>query len=78
MAPLLPQLEKFSTRNPEDSGLYMKPTSQQKYAKTEKGKAALTRAQKKYDDENIEKRRIQKREYMRRKRAENPGYCKWK
>ena len=69
---------KFSTRNLERSGLYMKTTSQQKYIKTDKGKAALTRAQKKYDEENLEKRRMQKREYMRRKRAENPSYCKWK
>ena len=42
--------------------------SQQKYAKTKKGKKAITRAQKKYDEGNIEKRRAQKREYMRRKR----------
>ena len=33
---------------------------------------------KKYDNNNVEKRREQKREYMRRKRAENPNYCKWK
>ena len=56
----------------------MKNKAQEKYAKTEKGKNALTRAQKKYDEENAEKRREQKRDYMRRKRAENPNYCKWK
>ena len=51
---------------------------QRKYAETEKGKAARARARKKYDDENLERRREQKREYMRRKRAKNPNYCKWK
>ena len=56
----------------------MKNKAQEKYVKTEKGKEALTRAQKKYDEENAEKRREQKREYMRRKRAENPNYRKWK
>lgn len=52
--------------------------SQKKYQKSEKGKRATKKAQKKYDEENLEKRRIQKREYMRRKRSENPNYCKWK
>ena len=51
---------------------------QKKYSKSEKGKKAQSRAQKKYDEENREKRRAQKRDYMRRKRAENPNYCKWK
>lgn len=51
---------------------------QNKYHKTQKGKEALNRAQKKYDEKDIEKRRTQKRDYMRRKRAENPNYCKWK
>jgi len=51
---------------------------QSKYKKTNKGKAAQSRAQKKYDSENLEKRRAQKRDYMRRKRAKNPNYCKWK
>jgi hypothetical protein len=56
----------------------MKTTPQQKYLSTDKGKQARARAQKKYDSENLEKRRAQKRDYMRRKRAENPNYCKWK
>ena len=60
------------------SGLYMSDSYQKKYSQTEKGKAAQSRAQKKYDEENREKRRAQKRDYMRRKRAENPNYCKWK
>lgn len=51
---------------------------QKKYIESEKGKAVQKKAQKKYDEENIERRREQKREYMRRKRAENPSYCKWK
>ena len=49
-----------------------------KYINSPKGKIARTRAQKKYDDDNREKRREQKRDYMRRKREENPNYCKWK
>ena len=56
----------------------MKNKAQEKYVKTEKGKEALTRAQKKYDEENLEKRRLQKRDYMRRKRREDPNYGKWK
>ena len=51
---------------------------QKKYAQSDKGKQAQKKAQKKYDEKNLEKRREQKREYMRRKRAENPNYCKWK
>ena len=49
-----------------------------KYFKTKKGGEALKRARKAYDERDIERRREQKREYMRRKRAENPNYCKWK
>lgn len=56
----------------------MKSSSQKKYFKTEKGKQSLSKAQKKYDSENSEKRKEQKRNYMRRKRSENPNYCKWK
>lgn len=56
----------------------MKDSPQKKYLKTEKGKQAQSKAQKKYDEQNLEKRRAQKREYMRRKRSENPNYCKWK
>ena len=56
----------------------MKNLAQDKYVQTPKGKAARARAQEKYDDTNKEKRRVQKREYMRRKRRENPSYCKWK
>jgi len=51
---------------------------QKKYSKTEKGKSSIKKAQKKYDEADIERRRAQKRDYMRRKRAENPNYCKWK
>jgi len=56
----------------------MSDTPQQRYSKSPKGKKAHSRAQKKYDDKDKESRRAQKREYMRRKRAENPSYCKWK
>lgn len=56
----------------------MKNAAQKKYLQTDKGKEALTRAQKKYDDENADKRRQQKRDYMRRKREADPNYCKWK
>tara|TARA_Y100000361_G_C11161538_1_gene347728 strand:- start:7917 stop:8084 length:168 start_codon:yes stop_codon:yes gene_type:complete len=52
--------------------------SQKKYANTDKGKKAAKRAQEKYDKSDIDRRREQKRNYMRRKRAENPNYCKWK
>lgn len=51
---------------------------QKKYSKTSKGQSALKKAREKYDEEHTEKRRIQKREYMRRKRREDPNYCKWK
>ena len=51
---------------------------QSKYRNSEKGKKAIQKARDKYEDENKEKRRIQKREYMRRKRREDPNYCKWK
>ena len=40
----------------------------EKYFKTKKGKKALIRARKKYDRKDPERRRRQKREYMRRKR----------
>ncbi len=51
---------------------------QKKYLDTEKGKEAQDKARKKYDDADIERRRAQKREYMRRKRLQDPNYCKWK
>ena len=51
---------------------------QKKYSQTEKGKEAIEKARKKYDSKNPEKRRLQKKEYMRRKRQKDPNYCKWK
>jgi|TARA_R110002167_G_scaffold71621_2_gene201947 hypothetical protein len=51
---------------------------QKKYSQTEKGKDAIEKARKKYDNKNPEKRRLQKKEYMRRKRQKDPNYCKWK
>ena len=56
----------------------MKEDPQSRYLKTDKGRQARVRAQKKYDSAHQEKRRQQKRDYMRRKRLENPNYCKWK
>jgi hypothetical protein len=51
---------------------------QKKYAQSEKGKEAQAKARRKYDDADIQRRRQQKREYMQRKRAHDPNYCKWK
>lgn len=39
---------------------------------------AQRKAQEKYDKRDLTRRRQQKREYMRRKRKENPNYCRWK
>ena len=51
---------------------------QKKYSQSPKGEKAIQRARETYDKRDIEKRRKQKREYMRRKREIDPGYCKWK
>jgi len=53
-----------------------KETSYEK--KQYKTTEAQRKAQKKYDESDISRRRAQKRDYMRRKRLENPNYCKWK
>ena len=45
---------------------------QKKYTQTPKGKEALRRARKGYDERDPERRRTQKRDYMRRKRTEDP------
>lgn len=52
--------------------------AQKKYSKTEKGQKALKKARKKYDESDIERRRRQKREYMRRKRLEEPACWRYK
>jgi len=49
-----------------------------KYFKTGKGKKALKRARKAYDVRDPERRRQQKRDYMRRKREKNPDAWKYK
>jgi hypothetical protein len=49
-----------------------------KYFKTIKGKKALQKARKAYDSRDPERRRQQKRDYMRRKREENPDIWKYK
>jgi|TARA_Y100000310_G_C20178434_1_gene576960 hypothetical protein len=46
--------------------------TQKKYFRTKKGKKALKKARKMYDAADPERRRKQKREYMRKKRRENP------
>mgnify|MGYP001278793159 CR=1 FL=1 len=46
--------------------------SQRKYLKTKNGEKALKKARKKYDVSDPERRRAQKRDYMRRKRQEDP------
>jgi hypothetical protein len=50
----------------------MKNESQDRYFKSKKGKRALKKARDKYDGSNPEKRRQQKRDYMRRIRAKDP------
>ena len=45
-----------------------KGSSQKKYFETDKGRAALKRARKAYDERDPDRRRKQKRDYMRRKR----------
>ena len=50
-----------------------KLTPQQKYRKSAKGKKAMKRARKRYDEKDPEKRKAQKKAYMRKKRKENPG-----
>jgi hypothetical protein len=55
------------SENPEDKRLKVKNYSH-----------SLKKAREKYDMSDPEKRRQQKRDYMRRKRLEDPNYCKWK
>jgi hypothetical protein len=50
----------------------MKNKHQEKYFKSSKGKNSLKKARKSYDIRDPERRRRQKRDYMRRKRSENP------
>ena len=45
--------------------------AQKKYLQTEKGQMASKKAKDKYDNKDRQKRRKQKREYMRRKRMED-------
>ena len=60
------------------SGRYIMYEAQKKYFTTEKGSKALKKAQKNYDESDIERRRRQKREYMRRKRMEDPLAWRYK
>ena len=43
-----------------------------RYANSDKGKKALKKARKAYDERDPERRRKQKRDYMRRKREQDP------
>ena len=52
-------------------------TRTKKYFKTEKGKESLNKARRAYDQRDPEKRRKQKRDYMRRKRAKDPDVWKY-
>lgn len=47
-------------------------SAQKEYLQTDKGKRAQKRARDKYDKKNPERRRKQKRDYMRRVRNKNP------
>ena len=50
----------------------MKNKRQEKYSKTSKGKKTIRKAGKDYDSRDLERRKEQKRNYMRRKREKNP------
>lgn len=52
----------------------MKDKYKEKYFSTAKGEEALIRARTAYDKRDPERRRKQKRDYMRRKRREDPDY----
>ena len=49
-----------------------KYSPQEKYLKTKRGEKALKKARRRYDEADPERRRRQKREYMRRKREKTP------
>ena len=55
--------------DPEVDDIY---ASQKSYFKTPQGQQALRKARKNYDKKNPEKRRKQKRDYMRRRREKDP------
>ena len=59
-------------------GRYMNNEPQKKYSKSPKGKEAMRKARETYDQSDPERRRRQKREYMRRKRLQDPDYGKSK
>ena len=68
--------EFFETDGDLDSKVDDIYSSQRDYFKTPHGKRALRRARKNYDKKNPEKRRQQKRDYMRRKRERDPDIWK--
>jgi hypothetical protein len=59
--------------DPEVDDIYK---HQKKYFNSEKGKEAVMRARDAYDKRDPERRRKQKRDYMRRKREQNPDAWK--
>ena len=51
-----------------------KKAAQEAYLDSESGKESIKKDREKYDNDNPEKRRLQKRDYMRRKRTDDPDY----
>tara|TARA_R110000824_G_scaffold265390_1_gene454271 strand:- start:12797 stop:12979 length:183 start_codon:yes stop_codon:yes gene_type:complete len=51
-----------------------KKAAQEAYLDTPEGEEAAKKAREKYDNTHPEKRRLQKRDYMRRKRRDDPTY----
>jgi len=51
-----------------------KRAAQEAYLNTKDGKEAMRKAREKYDNAHPERRRLQKRDYMRRKRKDDPDY----
>tara|TARA_Y100001963_G_scaffold156179_1_gene249131 strand:- start:9880 stop:10110 length:231 start_codon:yes stop_codon:yes gene_type:complete len=73
MDPQNPQddFETQDEQNPKVDHIYK---YHKRYFSTDKGKRARRRAEKAYDKRNPEKRKKQKRDYMRRKREQDPDY----
>ena len=61
----------------EEDALNLAHKYQKKYFSTPGGKMARRRAEKAYDRRDIERRRKQKRDYMRRKRLKDPDIWRY-
>ena len=75
------KLPKTKKTNFEPTGIFTLEVDdiykyQKKYFETEKGQTALNKARKAYDRRDPEKRKKQKRDYMRRKREQDPDIWK--